>query len=55
MRRDQPQARARPPRMTRRRALLVGLVAAGALSLLTACGDEEVESGKFKLRSGASW
>ena len=55
MRRDQPKDRARPSRMTRRRALLVGLVAAGALSLLAACGDDEVDSGKFKLRSGASW
>ncbi len=55
MRRDQPQDRARPPRMTRRRALLVGLVAAGALSLLAACGDDKSDSGKFKLRSGASW
>ena len=55
MRRDQPKDRARSPRITRRRALLVGLVAAGALSLLAACGDDEVDSGKFKLRSGASW
>jgi hypothetical protein len=55
MRRDQPHDRAQSPRMTRRRVLLVGVIAAGALSLLAACGDDKVEHGKFKLRSGASW
>lgn len=55
MRRDPAKDRPRPPRLTRRRVLAVGMVAAAALSLLPACGDEEVESGKFKLRSGASW
>ncbi len=55
MRRDQLQNRVRSPRITRRRALLAGVVAAGVLSLLAACGDDDDESGKFKLRSGASW
>ena len=55
MRRDQTQPPARTPRLTRRRVLLSGAVAAAALGLLAACGDEKVEHGKFKLRSGASW
>ena len=55
MRRDQTQDRARSPRLTRRRVLFVGVVAAAVLSLLAACGDDNGESGKFKLRSGASW
>ena len=55
MRRDQPHDRAHSPRITRRRALTVGVIAAAALSLLPACGEKEYERGKFKLRSGASW
>ena len=54
MRRDQTEKRARTPRLTRRRVLLSCLVAA-ALNLQAACGEEKVEHGKFKLRSGASW
>ena len=55
MRREQPRERARPPNLTRRRALLGTAVAAAWLGLVAACGDDEVEHGKFKLRSGASW
>ncbi len=55
MRRDQTAKPARTPRLTRRRLLLSGVVAATATGLLVACGDEKVEHGKFKLRSGASW
>ncbi len=55
MRRDQAKDRARSPRLTRRRVLAAGVIAMAAFNLLPACGDEEVESGKFKLRSGASW
>ena len=55
MRRDQAKDRTRSPRLTRRRVLAAGVIAMAAFSLLPACGDEEVESGKFKLRSGASW
>ncbi len=55
MRSDTTLNRARTPRLNRRRLLLSGVVAAAALSLMAACGDQEVEHGKFKLRSGASW
>ena len=55
MRRDQTDNRARTIRPTRRRVLLGGLLAAAALGLLSACGDEEVEHGKFKLRSHINW
>ena len=55
MRRDQTNDRARTLRLTRRRVLAGSVVAAAALALLAACGDEKVEHGKFKLRSGASW
>ena len=55
MRRDQTKDRARTPRLTRRHVLAGSVVAAAALALLAACGDEEVEHGKFKLRRGASW
>ena len=54
MRRDQPEDRARTRRLTRRRLLSTGVIAA-ALSLAVACGEQKVEHGKFKLRSGASW
>lgn len=55
MRRDRTKERAPAPQRTRRRVLLGGAVAAVAFGLLAACGDEKVEHGKFKLRSGASW
>ena len=55
MRCDQTRDRARNPRLTRRRVLAGSVAAAAVLTLLTACGDEKVEHGKFKLRSGASW
>ena len=55
MRSDQTDNRARTPQRTRRRVLLGGVVVAMAVSLLAGCGDEKVEHGKFKLRSGASW
>ncbi|MDE2897926.1 MAG: hypothetical protein OXO54_06370 [Chloroflexota bacterium] len=55
MRRNQTKDRAPAPQRTRRRVLLGGAVAAVALAALAACGDQEVEHGKFKLRSGASW
>ena len=55
MRRHPAKVRTQPPLLARRRVLAVGAIAAAALSLWPACGDEEVESGKFKLRSGASW
>lgn len=55
MRRDRTKEPAPAPQRTRRRVLLGGAVAAVALGLLAACGDQEVEHGKFKLRSGASW
>jgi hypothetical protein len=54
MRHNQPTTRARAPRHSRRR-LLSGALAAAVLVALAACGDDEVEHGKFKLRSGASW
>lgn len=55
MRRDQTENRARTPRLARRRLLLSGAVAATALGLLVACGEEKVEHGKFKLRSHINW
>ncbi len=55
MRCDQPKNRARTPRLSRRRLLFSGPVAAAALTVMAACGDDKVEHGKFKLRSGASW
>lgn len=55
MRRDQTNDRARTPRLSRRRVLTGSVVSAAVLALLSACGDEKVEHGKFKLRSGASW
>ncbi len=55
MRSDRTKERASAPQLTRRRVLLGGAVAAVALAALAACGDQEVEHGKFKLRSGASW
>lgn len=55
MRRDQTKDRAPAPQRTRRRFLLSGAVAAAALGLLAACGDEKVEHGKFKLRSHINW
>ena len=55
MRRDQTERPARTPSLTRRRLLLGGVVGATAIGLLAACGEQKVEHGKFKLRSGASW
>ena len=55
MRCDRTEDRARTPRLARRRVLLGGVVAAAALSLLAACGEQEVEHGKFKLRSHINW
>lgn len=55
MRRDKSSSRARTPRFTRRRLLLSGAVAAAALTLIASCGDQEVEHGKFKLRSHINW
>ena len=57
MRRDQTEDRARTPRisLSRRRVLSAGMMAAAALSLLAACGEEKVEHGKFKLRSHINW
>lgn len=55
MRCDQPDDRARTARLTRRRLIFSGAVAAAAVTVVAACGDDKVEHGKFKLRSGASW
>ncbi|MCY3957823.1 MAG: hypothetical protein OXG65_05970 [Chloroflexi bacterium] len=55
MRRDRTKARLPAPQRSRRRLLVGGVIAAVALGLLAACGEQEVEHGKFKLRSGASW
>ena len=55
MRPNQTQDRPPAPQLTRRRLILGGAIAAMALGALAACGEQKVEHGKFKLRSGASW